>query len=84
MNVEVLTDLQPIDAVGDLSVLARLLDARTEEGVFQRDAALVAARRIDNLPSKDGAVGFDPVAPSPTVGGGRIGDLLAIAVLPCR
>jgi hypothetical protein len=39
----VLTDLQPVDAVGDLAVLARLLDAWTEAGVPQRDAAFVAA-----------------------------------------
>ena len=49
LNIEVLTDLQPVNAVGDLAVLARLLDARTEIGVPQRDAVSVAARGIDNL-----------------------------------
>jgi hypothetical protein len=29
-------------------------------------------------------VGVNPVAPPPTVGGGRVGDLLAVAVLRCR
>ena len=82
-TIEVLTDFQPVDAVGDLAVLARLLDARTEVGVLQRDAAFVAARGIDNLPSRNGTVGVDPVASPTTVGGGWVGDLLAVAVLLC-
>ena len=75
-----LTDLQPVNAVRDLAVLARLLDAWTEVGVPQRDAVFVAASGIDNLPGRDGTVGVDPVAPPPTVCGGRVGDLLAVAV----
>ena len=82
-NIEVLTDFQPVNTVGDLAVLARLLDARTEISVPQRDAVLVAARGIDNLPGRDGTVRVDPVAPTTTVGGGRVGDLLAVAVLLC-
>jgi hypothetical protein len=46
-NVEVLTDFQPVNAVGNLAVLARLLDALTEVGVSQRNAVLIAARGID-------------------------------------
>ena len=42
-NVEVLTDFQPVNTLGDLAVLARLLDSRTEIGVSQRDAVFVAA-----------------------------------------
>ncbi|MGB6625477.1 MAG: hypothetical protein WBE43_11900 [Candidatus Acidiferrales bacterium] len=79
-NVEVLTDPQPVNAGRDLAVLARLLDAWTEVRVSQRDAALVAARSIDNLTISYGTVRLDPVAPPPTVGGGRVVDLLAIAV----
>ena len=44
-----LTDLQPVNAGRDLAVLARLLDAWTDVGVPQRDAAFVAASGIDNL-----------------------------------
>ncbi len=62
-----LTDLKPVDTVGNLAVLARLLDSWTEVGVSQRDAALVAARRIDNLPGRNGTVRVDPAAPPPTV-----------------
>jgi hypothetical protein len=40
---------------------------------------LVAARRINKLPSRNGTVGFEPVALSPTVSSGRVGDLLAVA-----
>jgi hypothetical protein len=69
-----------VNTVGDLAVLARLLDAWTEIRVSQRDAVFVAARGIDNLAGRDGTVGVNPVAPPPTVGGGRVGDLLAIAV----
>jgi hypothetical protein len=49
----VLTYSETADAVGNLAMRARLLDTRTEVGVFQRDAALVVARRIDNLPGWD-------------------------------
>jgi hypothetical protein len=49
----VLTDFQPVNAIRDLAVLARLFDARSEVGVQQRDAALVAARDIDNLSGRD-------------------------------
>jgi hypothetical protein len=57
-----------------------LLDSRTKIGVSQCDAALVAARGIDNLAGRYGAVGINPVAPPPTVSSGRVGDLFAIAV----
>jgi hypothetical protein len=43
----VLTDFESVDTVGDLTVLTRLLDARTEVCVFQGDAAPIAARGID-------------------------------------
>ncbi|MGB8782131.1 MAG: hypothetical protein WCD02_03365 [Terriglobales bacterium] len=79
-NIEVLTDLQPVDAVGNLAVLARLLDSRTEIGVSQRDAVSIAAGGIDDLPGRDLTVGVDPVAPTTTEGGGRVGDLLAVAL----
>jgi hypothetical protein len=52
-----LIDFEPVNAVGDLAVRARLLDASTEVGVLQRDAALVAARRIDTCPA-----GAEPLA----------------------
>jgi len=78
-----LPDFQPVKAVRDLTVLARLLDAWTEIPVSQRDAVSVAARRIDNLPSRDSTVSVDLVATTPTVGGGRVGNLLAVAVLLC-
>jgi hypothetical protein len=70
---------QPVDAVGDLAIFARLLDASTEVSVFQRDAVAIAARRIDNLPLGDGTVGVSPVAPPPTEGGGWVGDLFTVA-----
>jgi hypothetical protein len=79
-NVEVLTDLQPVDAGRDLAVPARLLNAWTDVGVPQRDAVFVAARGIDNLTMRYGTVRLDPVAPPPTVGGRRVVDLLAVAV----
>ncbi len=78
-----LTDLQPVNTLGNLAVLAWLLDSRTEIGVSERDAVSVAARGIDNLTGRDGTVGISPVAPPPTVGGGQVVDLLALAVLPC-
>jgi hypothetical protein len=78
-----LTDFQPVNTVGELAVFARLLDAGTEIGVPESDAEPIAARGIDNLSGRYGAVGVDPVAPPPTVGGGRISDLLAVAVLFC-
>jgi len=79
-NVEVLTDLQPVNAGCDLALLARLLDAWTDVGVPQCDAVFVAARDIDNLTVRYGTVRVDPVAPPPTVGGGRVVDLLAVAI----
>jgi hypothetical protein len=82
-NVEVLTDFQPVDEGRDLAVLARLLDAWTDVGVPQCDAVFVAARGIDNLTVRYETVGVDPVAPPPTVGGGRVVDLLAVAVQLC-
>jgi len=75
-----LTDFQPVNAVRDLAILAPWLNSWTEIGVPQRDAMRVAARGVDNLPGRDGPVGFDPVAPPPAVGRGRVGDLLAVAV----
>ena len=79
-----LTDLQPVNTLGNLRLLARLLNSRTEIGVSQRGAAAVAARGIDNLGGRDKAVRVCPVAPTTTVGGGQVGDLLAVAVLRCR
>ena len=76
-----LTDPKPVNAVGDPTVRARLLDARTEVGMSQSDAALVAARGIDHLPVRNGTVGVDPVAPPSSVSGGRVCGLLAVAVL---
>jgi hypothetical protein len=78
-----LTDLQPVNTLGNLRVLARLLNSRTQIGVPQRDAVFVAERGIDNLPGRDGIVGVNPVAPSSTEGGGQVGDLLAISVYRC-
>jgi len=43
LNVEVLTDFQPVNAGRDLAVPARLLGAWAEVGVPQCDAAFVAA-----------------------------------------
>jgi hypothetical protein len=57
-----------------------LLDAWTDAGVPQSDAVFVAASGIDNLPGRDGTMRVDPVAPPPTVSGGRVVDLLAVAV----
>ena len=42
-NIEVLTDAQPVNTLGNLGVLARLLNSRTEICVSQRDAMFVAA-----------------------------------------
>ena len=42
-NIEVLTCFEPVNAICNLAVRARLLDASTEIGVLQRDAPLVAA-----------------------------------------
>src|SRR5208282_2408732 len=77
------SDPQSVDAVGDLRVLARLLNSRTEIGVSECNAVFVAARCIDNLPSRDSTVRVDPVATTTTERGGRIGDLLAVAVSRC-
>jgi len=82
-NVEVLPSSQLVNAVGDLAVFARLLDSRTEVGVSQRDAGSISARGIDNLPGRHRTVSVDPVALSPTVCSGRIGDLFTVAVLLC-
>jgi hypothetical protein len=40
----------------------------------------VTARHIDNLTFRDTTVHVSPIAPTPTVSGGRVGDLLAVAV----
>ena len=48
--------------------------------MLQSDAVIVAARGIDNLSGGYGTVSVDPVAPPTPVGGGRVGDLLAVAV----
>jgi hypothetical protein len=66
-NIEVLTDPQPVNAVRNLAVRARLLDSWTEIRVLQSDAVSVAARGIDNLTGRDGTASVSPVAPSPTV-----------------
>jgi hypothetical protein len=79
----VLTYFEPVNAIRNLAIRARLLDAWAKIGVPQRDAVFVAARGIDNLPGWDGTVSVDPVAPPPTVGGGRVGDLFAIALSRC-
>jgi hypothetical protein len=79
-----LTDFEPVNAVGEFAVRSRLLDARTEIGVRQRNAVPIAARGIDNLTVRDGTVRVDPVALPPTVGSGRIDDFLAVAVSLCR
>jgi hypothetical protein len=79
-----LTDLQPANTLGNLGVLARLLNSRTKIGVSQRDAVFVTARGIDNLLGRDGAVAVNPVAPPPTVCGGRVGNLFAVAFSRCR
>jgi len=60
------TDALSVNAVGNLAVLPRLLDAWTEVGVLQRDAVSIPARGIDNLSGRNGAVCVDPVAPPPT------------------
>lgn len=83
LDVEMLTHFQPVNAIRNLAVRARLLDSRTEKGVSQRDAVSVAAGGIDNLSSWRGTVGVDPVASPPAVSGGGVGDLLAVAVLLC-
>jgi hypothetical protein len=83
-NVEVLTDFQPVNTLGNLGVLARLLNSRTKIGVSERDAVFVSTRGINDLAGRDGTVGVNPVPPSPTVGGGSIGDLFAITVSRCR
>lgn len=77
------SDPQPVDAVGDLAVLTRLLDSRTEVSVSQRDAVSIAARGIDNLSCWHGSVRVDPVAPTTTKRGGQVGDFLAVAVSRC-
>ena len=78
-----LTDPEPMDAVSDLAVLTRLLDTRTEVRVPQRDAPPIAARGIDNLSSKHGAVCVNPITTPPAVCGRGVSDLLAIALLLC-
>jgi hypothetical protein len=80
----VLTDFQPANTLGNLGIFARLLNSPTEIRVSQHDAALVAARGIDNLPGRDRTVSLNPVAPPPTVSGGQVSDLLAITVSRCR
>jgi hypothetical protein len=77
----VLTYFEPVNALGDLAVRARLLDASTEVGVLHRDAALVAAGGIHNLTRWNGTVGFDPVSPTTTIRGRWVGDLLTVAML---
>ena len=81
---QVLTYFEPVNAIRNLAVCARLLDSWSEVRVSQRDAAVVAARGIHNLTRWNGTVGFDPVALPPTVGGGQVGDLLAVAMQLCR
>jgi hypothetical protein len=83
VNVKVLTDFELVNTVGELAIRPRLLDPRTEVSVLQSDAAIVAARGIDNLTGRDGTVRVDPVAPTTTVSRGRVGDLLAVASLLC-
>lgn len=82
-NVEVLTDFEPVYAVGNLAVRSRVLDARTEISVLQRNTVPIAAGGIDDLTVRDGTVRFDPVTLPPTVCSGRIDDLLAVAMSLC-
>ena len=82
-NIEVLTDFQPVNTLGNLGVLAGLLNSRTKIRVLERDAMSVATGGIDNLSSRDETVGVNPVAPSPTVGRGQVADLLAVAFSLC-
>lgn len=42
-NIKVLTYVEPVNAIRNLAVRTRLLDAWTEVGVLQSDAVLVAA-----------------------------------------
>ncbi len=79
-NIKVLTYFEPVNAIRNLAVRTRLLDAWTEIRMLQSDAALIAARRIDHLTGRNGAVGVDPVAPTTSVGGGWVGDPLAVAM----
>ena len=67
-NVEVLSDLQPVDAVGDLAVRARLLDPWTEIRMLQSDAPFVAARDIDNLPGRVEGLAISSQSPCCFVG----------------
>jgi hypothetical protein len=60
-----------VNTLGNLGILARLLNSRTEIGVSQCDAALVAARGVDDLAGRYRAVRVDPVATTTTKGGGR-------------
>jgi hypothetical protein len=62
LNIEVLPDLQPVDAGRERSVPARLLNAWTDAGAPQCDAVFVAASGIDNLPGRDGTVRVDPLS----------------------
>ena len=57
-NIEVLTDFQPVNAVGDLAVLARLLDSRTEIG----SAAARCSARLPHEASTTCPAGTEPWA----------------------
>jgi hypothetical protein len=78
-----LTDFEPVNAVGNLAVRARLLDKWAKIGVLQRDAVFISAGGIDDLTVRNRTVGVNPIAPTPTVCSGGILDLLAVAVMPC-
>ena len=78
-DVEVLADFQSMNPLGYLAVLARRLNPGAKAAMSQGNAVLVAARGINNLARRDRTVSVDPIASPPTVGGGSVGDLLAVA-----
>jgi hypothetical protein len=51
--------------------------------VVNSDTAFVPARRIDDLPSRNGAVRVDPVPPTVDWIGGRVPDLLVVPMSLC-
>jgi len=82
-NIEVLTDFHSVDALGELAIRAGLFDSRTEVCVLKSDAVSIAAGGIDNLTFRNGTVGVNPIAPTPTVCSRKIGDLFAVAMSSC-
>jgi hypothetical protein len=66
------------DATEHLQILSE-----STRAMLHFTARITEPSGIDNLPGRDGTVRVDPVAPPPTVSGGRVGDLLAVAVQLC-